>query len=335
MQHILRSGQDGCYDSDGKFRPCKSTGEDGEMTPGLAWPSPRFISPGDELVRDLATGLIWLRDANPFSYPMTWQEALDAVAELNSDKAHGKDDWRLPNRRELRSLIDHGTRKPALPADHPFTNVFLGWYWSSTTAAKAHDYAWYVHMEGGRMFYGRKDSYYLSWPVSGSSDVLPRTGQVRCYDHAGEERVCEGSGEDGWHQAGAPWPEPRFDLQQAGALDRLTGLLWFADDRFAGSAFTWEQALAEVAALARTTGLPWRLPTINELESLVDAARHSPALPQDHPFPPPAEAYWSSTTSFFEPDWAYVLYLHKGAVGVGYKKGGDFALWPVLDNSTL
>mgnify|MGYP002870248384 CR=1 FL=1 len=69
---------------------------------------------------------------------------------------------------------------------------------------------------------------------------------------------------------------------------------------------------------------------INELESLVDASAHSPALSPGHPFTDLQQAYWSSTTSAFETDWAYVLYMHKGAVGVGYKKNRDFALWPVI-----
>jgi hypothetical protein len=76
------------------------------------------------------------------------------------------------------------------------------------------------------------------------------------------------------------------------------------------------------------------MPSINELESLVDASTHTPALPLDQPFFDIAEAYWSSTTSVFETDWAYVLYLKKGAVGVGYKKNSDFALWPVLSIET-
>jgi len=36
------------------------------------------------------------------------------------------------------------------------------------------------------------------------------------------------------------------------------------------------------------------------------------------------EAYWSSTTGTYEPDWARALYLDKGAVGVGQKAGAHF-----------
>ncbi|MDY6994638.1 MAG: DUF1566 domain-containing protein [Pseudomonadota bacterium] len=37
----------------------------------------------------------------------------------------------------------------------------------------------------------------------------------------------------------------------------------------------------------------WRLPTINELESLVDCGQHAPALPQEHPFEAVQPIYWS------------------------------------------
>ena len=36
-----------------------------------------------------------------------------------------------------------------------------------------------------------------------------------------------------------------------------------------------------------------------------------------------------SLSSFFEPDWAWALYLNKGATGVGFKKEDGFHLWPV------
>jgi len=84
----------------------------------------------------------------------------------------------------------------------------------------------------------------------------------------------------------------------------------------------------------RDVAYSWRLPNINELESLVDCSAHSPALPHGHPFTEVREGYWSSTTSMFEPDWAWALYLTKGAVGVGQKKGAHFSVWGVCDLSS-
>jgi hypothetical protein len=53
----------------------------------------------------------------------------------------------------------------------------------------------------------------------------------------------------------------------------------------------------------------------------------APALPDRHPFLNVLDTYWSSTTSAFEPDWAWAMYLKKGAIGVGEKGGRHFFVW--------
>jgi len=139
---------------------CSGSGQDAEFKNGVPWPDPRFQQNGD-VVLDRLTGLVWTQNANLAEFPLTWQEALKFIGEMNPKGVFGFDDWRLPNRRELRSLMSHQTRKPALPEGHPFTNVFLGWYWTSTTAAINPAYAWYIHMEGAQMFYGGKQQNFL------------------------------------------------------------------------------------------------------------------------------------------------------------------------------
>ena len=252
---------------------------------------------------------------------------------MNRERYAGRDDWRLPNRNELRSLMSYQARKPALAEGHPFVNVFLGWYWTSTTAAISPAYAWAVHLEGARMFYGRKDQEYLCWPVCGAGNgLLPRTGQRRCIDAGGVVIDCRGMGQDGELQTGAPWPEPRFTVTGEVVRDRLTGLAWARRADPGGEPVAWQEALDRVSAWNDEHGtaqLVWRLPTINELASLVDCDAHSPALPAGHPFIGLQDGYWSATTSFFECDWAWVLYLDKGACGVGHKPGRTFFLWPV------
>ena len=280
------------------------------------------------MVHDALTGLIWPRRADTFTFPLSWEETLDAISELNRENFLGQADWRLPNRRELRSLVSHGARKPALPPGHPFQEVFQGWYWTSTTSAKAPAYAWYVHFEGGRMFYGHKEQSYMAWPVRGESTILPRTGQETCFSVSGTPIECRGSGQDGALRLGVPWPEPRFAPHELGVLDRLTGLVW-AREADLGGLLDWQGALDSITKLNRVSRARWRLPNINELESLVDASSADPALSRDHPFEKVREAYWSSTTSFFETGWAYALYLHKGAVGVGFKQKAEFFCWPV------
>jgi hypothetical protein len=332
--HVLRSGMNHCFDQLGLRVDCPESGQDAEHAPGIPWPDPRFETSGDGTVADLLTGLSWTPGTNPFAFPQTWEEAFASIRELNTRNGYGHSDWRMPNRSELRSLICHGSRKPALPPGHPFGKVILGWYWTSTTAAIAPAYAWHVHLEGGRMFYGRKDGYCLTWPVRGQSAILPATGQRLCFDSSGQSVPCPGTGQDGEFRFGAPWPEHRFLTRDDGIVDLLTGLVWRREADLAGSAVTWSEALRLIANMRLRDGISWRMPTINELESLVDASAHSPALPNGHPFRSVREAYWSSTTSGFEPDWAYCLYMTKGAVGVGHKLQPEFFVWPVLEGAS-
>jgi hypothetical protein len=114
-------------------------------------------------------------------------------------------------------------------------------------------------------------------------------------------------GDDAAKLAGVPWPATRFTDNQDGTVtDHLTGLIWLKN---AGtfSPATWFSALTEVSQLANgSNGLSdgskagdWRLPNINELESLVDVSQSQPALPAVNPFANvptgPSAIYWSST----------------------------------------
>ena len=332
MRHVLHTGQTRCWDASGREIPCRGTGQDGEWQRGAPWPAERFVVRG-EVVTDGLTGLHWCRDATVSTFPCTWAEAFALIDGLNRERYGGRDDWRLPNRNELRSLMSYQARKPALAEGHPFVNVFLGWYWTSTTAAISPAYAWAVHLEGARMFYGRKDQEYLCWPVCGAGNgLLPRTGQRHCVDAGGVVVDCPGLGQDGELQTGAPWPEPRFTVTGEVVRDRLTGLAWARRADPGGEPVAWQEALDRFSAWTDEHGtaqLVWRLPTINELASLVDCDAHSPALPAGHPFIGLQDGYWSATASFFECDWAWVLYLDKGACGVGHKPGRTFFLWPV------
>jgi hypothetical protein len=227
--HYLNSGQSLCYNSVGDEIPCPSSGQDADFKPGAPWPRPRFrVDSG--LVRDRLTGLIWLLDANRPGFPLSWTEALEYTASLANQGLAGCSDWRLPNRNELHSLISFQDKNPALPDGHPFENVFLGWYWTSTSAAINPDFAWYVHMEGGRMFYGHKNSSYL---VCRSAEratgfCLP---PVRCRAsiraaakslalQVGKMRNCA------WARSGR---SPALLPKASWCADRLTGLVWTRD----------------------------------------------------------------------------------------------------------
>ncbi|MBU0568419.1 DUF1566 domain-containing protein [bacterium] len=94
-----------------------ATGDDGDLERGVAWPSPRFTDNGNGTVTDNLTGLMWTKDAN-LGGTMNWQNALTYMTTLN---VGGYIDWRLPNLKELRSLMDCSQSNPALPNPNPFT----------------------------------------------------------------------------------------------------------------------------------------------------------------------------------------------------------------------
>jgi hypothetical protein len=328
----LQTGQAECRDPQGRRVACTGSGQDAESGDGVVWrPESRFRLQGASVL-DTATGLCWLRDAAHVEFPRTWQEGLEFIAQMNQEQVLGETDWRLPNRRELRSLISHQTSRPALPEQHPFENLFHGWYWTSTTAAISPAHAWYVDMGGGRMFYGGKDQSFMVWPVRGpATHWLPVTGQRTCYDTHGACIECTGSGQDGFIQAGQSWPVPRFLADGDCVIDRMTGLCWHRCANLAGGEVPWEQALAGIETLNGSGGpATWRLPNINELETLVDCSRARPALAAAADmFDSPGTVYWSSTTSMYEPGWAWALYMDKGALGVGHKQQARFSAWAV------
>jgi hypothetical protein len=47
------------------------------------------------------------------------------------------------------------------------------------------------------------------------------------------------------------------------------------------------------------------------------------ALPLEFPFESVQDVYWSSTSSLFEPDWAWALYLNNGAIGFRAESAGE------------
>ena len=59
---------------------------------------------------------------------------------------------------------------------------------------------------------------------------LPRTGQTLCFNGAGAEIPCAGTGQDGDIQAGIEWPSSRFTNNGDETItDNLTGLTWLRD----------------------------------------------------------------------------------------------------------
>jgi hypothetical protein len=162
--------------------------DDGDLQMGAAWPVPRFTDNGDGTVTDNQTKLIWLKDANCIATTcpgfdsdgtlgdgkVNWQSALHFMDAITiggcPECGAGYSDWRLPNARELHSLIDFGNDNPALPASHPFTSVETGFYWSSTTFEGNTSGAWGVHIFSGSVTsLDKSNDLWYVWPVRGGN----------------------------------------------------------------------------------------------------------------------------------------------------------------------
>ena len=97
---------------------------------------------------------------------------MDCISGMNAGiyENFGYTDWRLPNRKELRSLVDYSQYNPAIPEGYLFTNVQSSYYWSSTynTSGVYSDNAWLINIGDGRVNDDDK-SYHIHyvWPVRG------------------------------------------------------------------------------------------------------------------------------------------------------------------------
>jgi hypothetical protein len=247
---------------------------------------------------------VWPKDASALEFGLSFDEAGQAVEEMNREGQLGRSNWRLPNRRELFSLVSHAFFNPALPKAHPFENVFSGYYWSKTPCARFPKQAWTVHLGGGRVFQGMRHASFMVLPVSGQEEASP-------------EKAPE---------------NPRFEPANEGFLDLATGLVWHKNPNLAGKNLSWQDALESIRLLNRqnpSAKRPWRLPGVREMESLLDMDAHSPALPKGHPFAGVAQACWTGTTSVYDPAYGWAIYMEDGRVGVGYKERPEFGVWPV------
>jgi hypothetical protein len=141
-----------------------AAGDDGSYQKGVALPIPRFTVQADtNCVMDNLTGLVWARNAN-MGGVMAWSNAIIYCETLNYG---GQTDWRLPNVRELHSLVDFGEYSPTLPSGHPFGGVQSGFYWSSSSYAYNTGHAWYVGLGFGNVGAGTNATTLYVWPVRG------------------------------------------------------------------------------------------------------------------------------------------------------------------------
>ena len=125
-------------------------------------PAGRFLVHGNGTVTDTATGLIWAQCAEGLSGSactdggaanFTWEEAL--IRARDSGLA-GYTDWRLPNLKELFSLVEERCVNPAINLA-VFPNTPASYFWSASPSASSSGNAWYFRFSIGTV---NDDGYY-------------------------------------------------------------------------------------------------------------------------------------------------------------------------------
>lgn len=147
-----------------------------------------FVKNSDGTITDRATGLTWQQKDSGKTY--NWSEALEYCDNLN---LAGRSDWRLPNAKELESIVDY-TRSPTKTDSAAIDPIFQtseveSYFWSSTT-----------HMDGPR----HTKAAYVAFGRAMGYFAPPRSSAKRFLDvhGAGAQRSDPKSGDPGRYPQG-------------------------------------------------------------------------------------------------------------------------------------
>jgi hypothetical protein len=172
--HLPASGQTTPFPADRNGRPGATVPEDGTVRAGATL---RFVDNADGTILDTNTGLVWEKKSDDGSLHdkdsvFPWSSLVtdtiwDWLAQVNTEGGSGfagHADWRIPNVKELQTIIDYGRSSPAVdPAFNAACTTGCGvltcsctsissFYWSSTTSAGSATSAWRVSFSDGRLF---------------------------------------------------------------------------------------------------------------------------------------------------------------------------------------
>ncbi len=146
---------------------------------GTLSPLGRWCDQGNGTVKDMGTGLVWLKDASCMGQ-MDWFNAIEKpIANLRNGDCGGTltdgsewGEWRLPSYAELCSLNQGIVERITDANTYFFTGVQNAYYWSSLTASNNPTYAWMVNLrlEAGMLDLKTNIVYYV-WPIRLGYDI--------------------------------------------------------------------------------------------------------------------------------------------------------------------
>jgi hypothetical protein len=264
----------GCSEADREPSPGEGWTLAGEPSIVINPVTPTFEVQG-EVALEPRTGLMWDR-AFQDATPERWQDPQPAVA-LAADYCAaldlaGYDDWRLPTRLELHSMVTHDHCRPAVDEEvFPDTpGAFRSPFWTSTS-----------HFQGAEGLMQFAIGFHLG-SVTYNGDVTSPV-HARCVRST---------------RTAQP-PATAFEIHGDIARDLRTGLEW---QRRASSenVLDWDQdpiitRAAEICGTLQLDGIGWRLPTVKELNTIVDEDTVQPVI--DEEVFPDTQRHWYLTST--------------------------------------
>ena len=262
------------------YRPMPKTGQsvlyidydDGFYQKGI---TRSYTDNGDGTVKDNVTGLVWEQEDDGVLYD--WNSAKEYCSGLSK----GSLTWRIPSIEELIYLMDRGKAGPAI--DDLFTNVKSA-YWSGN------DY----------LLSSEDDAWTLNSALGNTNDPDKNvTNYVRCVS----SQETNGISEVAYLR----------DATKQIVLDTSTNLVWQDDVTTIGDANkkSWSEAVAVCKDLTLDGKTDWRLPNLNELNSITDKTKVSPAMNVTF-VNNDSRHYWSSTTDEANSSKAWYSYFGCG-----------------------
>lgn len=238
----------------------------------VAGNQPAYRDNGDGTVTDLVTGLMWMQDAGD---KMTLAQA---QAIIDTFALAGYDDWRLPTIKELYSLILFtGTDPSGLTGDDtsgltPFLDPVFTFRYGDPDAGERIIDAQYL-----------SSTHYVGLTMGGDETLFGvnfADGRIKGYPLTGPLHP-EGFPFFALFVRGDDYGTNDFiDNGDGTVTDRATGLMWMQQDsghlqagEGGGGGLNWRQALAWADTLQHAGRDDWRLPSVKELQSLVDYTR--------------------------------------------------------------
>ncbi|MBN2302823.1 MAG: DUF1566 domain-containing protein, partial [Lentisphaerae bacterium] len=315
----------------------------------------RFTDNGDGTITDNVTRLMWQKGENERT---NWFDALEKCRDM---RLAGYSDWRLPNIKELNTILnldyDNGWWyfKKMFPANG--LQPPLLHYFSSTPYEKF--YVWVTNFcFGYDGYYASKDAPLLfravrnlDKPAEKKPFILAHSGQKECYNDEGSAIPDPKKGEPFFGQDGTiittPLTGTKLNIKgeplnaeaswKSGlrmVMDDNTGLIWEVkspdpnDVNFAGSKLPWtrvEDYVVKMNDAAYGGFSDWRLPNREELRSIVDYGKYSPSIMDAFDNDCPPEFYWSKDSYGPNKNLIWGIYFAIGC-GICYPQNNRHAI---------